>query len=50
MAILAPEDLQWLESQLECTQLSQGEVLAEEGEPPQHTYFPKPLFFPSFGH
>jgi CRP-like cAMP-binding protein len=41
LAILAPEDLQWLEPQLECTQLSHGEVLAEEGEPLQYTYFPQ---------
>jgi CRP-like cAMP-binding protein len=41
LAILTPEDLQWLEPQLECMQLSHGEVLAEEGEPLQHTYFPQ---------
>jgi CRP-like cAMP-binding protein len=41
LAILAPDDLQWLEAQLECVQLLQGEVLAEEGEPLQHTYFPQ---------
>jgi CRP-like cAMP-binding protein len=41
LAILAPEDFQWLELQLERTQLSQGEVLAEDGEPLQYTYFPQ---------
>jgi CRP-like cAMP-binding protein len=41
LAILAPEDFQWLESQLEHTQLSRGQVLAEEGEILQHTYFPQ---------
>lgn len=41
LAILPPEDLRWLEAQLECTQLSRGEVLAEEGELLQHTYFPQ---------
>ncbi|MBM1175370.1 Crp/Fnr family transcriptional regulator [Microvirga arabica] len=41
LAILAPEDLEWLELQLECTPLSQGEVLAEEGERLQYTYFPQ---------
>ena len=41
LEILAPEDLEWLESQFECTQLSRGEVLAEEGETLQHTYFPQ---------
>ncbi|MBJ6126119.1 Crp/Fnr family transcriptional regulator [Microvirga splendida] len=41
LATLTPEDLQWLEPQLERTQLARGEVLAEEGEPLQHTYFPQ---------
>lgn len=41
LAILAPEDLHWLKTQLECTQLTRGEVLAEEGEPLQYTYFPQ---------
>ncbi|MBB3019327.1 CRP-like cAMP-binding protein [Microvirga lupini] len=41
LTILPPEDLRWLEAQLECTQLSRGEVLAEEGELLQHTYFPQ---------
>jgi hypothetical protein len=41
LAVLAPEDLQWLEPQLERTQLLHGEVLAEEGEHLQYTYFPQ---------
>lgn len=41
LATLEAEDLQWLEPQLECTQLSHGDVLAEEGEPLQYTYFPQ---------
>ena len=41
LAILASEDLQWLEARLERTQLSRGDLLAEEGEPLQHTYFPQ---------
>lgn len=41
LATLAPEDLHWLEPQLERTQFLRGEVLAEEGEPLQRTYFPQ---------
>ncbi len=41
LAVLATEDLQWLEPQLERAQLAHGEVLAEEGEHLQYTYFPQ---------